>query len=162
MTDNPLFDSSHNPYEYPRKDVEIIKVSGGVRFINYLIDNLVLYLIIFALLAVLFISLGVLAAEKLETIDEESSAFTLASYLTWFTVMIGYYTFMESVFGTTIGKLITGTKVVTRDGKTPSTKTIFLRTLSRLVPFEAFSFLGEDSRGWHDEWTDTWVVKKSK
>lgn len=36
---------------------------------------------------------------------------------------------------------------------------IWKRTLSRLIPFDALSFFGEN--GWHDSWSDTRVVKIS-
>lgn len=32
--------------------------------------------------------------------------------------------------------------------------------MARMVPFEAFSFLGE--RGWHDSWSGTQVVEVRK
>lgn len=28
------------------------------------------------------------------------------------------------------------------------------------MPFEAISFIGNNARGWHDAWTDTWVIEK--
>jgi uncharacterized RDD family membrane protein YckC len=72
-----------------------------------------------------------------------------------------YYLFMESVFGRTVGKLITGTKVIDLEGKRPSFLTLLGRSLARIVPFEPFSFLGND-RGWHDRWSDTRVVDMRK
>ena len=42
----------------------------------------------------------------------------------------------------------------------PEPGKIVLRSLSRLVPFEAFSCLGD--RGWHDRWTQTFVVDKQE
>jgi uncharacterized RDD family membrane protein YckC len=154
---------SDNPYEYrASQNVDLIKVSGGIRFANYLIDLVVLYLLLIFSSIMVAILMGLFAPEEFQAIDEESSSFTLGSYVIWFALRIAYYTFMESVFGRTIGKLITGTKVVTRDGRTPATQKIFLRTLSRLVPFEPFTFLGDEARGWHDQWTDTWVVKVIK
>jgi hypothetical protein len=32
----------------------------------------------------------------------------------------------------------------------------FIRNISRLVPFDVLSFLGEN--GWHDSWSDTRVI----
>jgi uncharacterized RDD family membrane protein YckC len=61
--------------------------------------------------------------------------------------------------GRTIGKLLTGTTVVTDYGSKPSTGAFMLRTLSRFMPFEAFSFFSANGK-WHDTWTDTVVVKK--
>ena len=83
-------------------------------------------------------------------------------YLIVFMVTIFYYAVMEAGYGRTIGKLVTGTHVVDRNGKRPSVVAIFKRTLIRIIPFDAFSFLGDEARGWHDKWSDTWVVEKDK
>ena len=47
-----------------------------------------------------------------------------------------------------------------KDGSKPSGKVIFRRTISRLIPFEFFTFLGANSRGWHDTISGTYVVNK--
>lgn len=65
---------------------------------------------------------------------------------------------IEIIFkGRSIGKLITGTKVIRENGENISAKDAMMRGFSRMVPFEAFSGLGV--RPWHDTWTDTRVVK---
>ncbi len=68
------------------------------------------------------------------------------------------YTFLLEYFtkGRTIGKYITGTKVMTTDGQVPTVYEFFIRNISRLVPFDILSFLGEN--GWHDSWSDTRVI----
>lgn len=116
------------------------------------------YILFFVFAFVMGIILAITNPEGLETIDDESASNTFTFYIMAIGIIVSYYTFMESLFGRTIGKLITGTKVATEQGTMPNTKTAFLRSLSRLVPFEAFSFLGDEPRGWHDTWTDTWVV----
>lgn len=80
-------------------------------------------------------------------------------------VMIAYYTLMESTTGTTIGKLLTGTRVVYEAGRPITFGQAVLRSLSRIVPFEAFSILfadDDDPRGWHDRWPRTRVVLKRR
>jgi uncharacterized RDD family membrane protein YckC len=74
-----------------------------------------------------------------------------------FIVFIFYYTFFEGVFGRTVGKIFTKTKVVSQDGSRAKFGQVFIRTLIRLIPFEAFSFLGKDPLGWHDRWSKTMV-----
>lgn len=74
-------------------------------------------------------------------------------------IMLAYYIPLETLSGRTIGKLITGTKVVSEEGRIPSFSAVMKRTLSRFIPFEAFSFLGKDPRGWHDTLSKTYVVK---
>lgn len=154
---------SDNPYEFQTmQNMDLKKASAGKRFINYLIDSVVYYILVLLSGIIAAIVVGLIAPEELAVLDEESGSFNLISYLFAFMIMIGYYTFMESVFGVTIGKLITGTRVVTKEGKTPGSKTIFLRSLARLIPFEAFTFLGDEARGWHDTLTNTWVVNKKE
>jgi uncharacterized RDD family membrane protein YckC len=69
-----------------------------------------------------------------------------------------YYTICEKAFkGYTLGKLLTGTRAIRQDGTELTLRDVLLRTLSRLVPFEAFSGFGE--RPWHDEWTKTTVIR---
>jgi uncharacterized RDD family membrane protein YckC len=58
--------------------------------------------------------------------------------------------------GRTVAKYITGTQVISTDGTKPTTRQIIYRSLSRIVPFDALSFLGEN--GWHDKWSETRVI----
>ncbi|MBL7947048.1 MAG: RDD family protein [Flavobacteriales bacterium] len=59
----------------------------------------------------------------------------------------------------TPGKFVTKTRVVNEYGDPPDLSAILLRTVIRLVPFEAFSCFGDPySRGWHDKWSGTFVV----
>ena len=41
-------------------------------------------------------------------------------------------------------------------------KSVIIRTLVRMVAFEAFTFLNDNARGWHDTLSVTYVVKKHK
>jgi uncharacterized RDD family membrane protein YckC len=150
------------PFDYPQVllDVEALRASTGKRFANYIIDTLIVYALVFMTAFGMAVFLEIVFPGYLETVDEDSGGFTLFSYLFALTVFGSYYAFMEGIFGLTIGKLITGTRVVNQEGRLPSFSAILLRTLSRFVPLEPFSFLGS-SRGWHDRWTDTWVVTKA-
>lgn len=149
--ENHVQDEMVAPY-----NVQLYTVSAGKRFANLLIDTVMYYILVIIGGMLMGIIIAVVAPDELAQFDDDRGTWWI--YLLAITVNLGYYTLMESVFGRTVGKLITGTKVVDREGKLPSTGTIFKRSLSRLVPFEAFSFLGAGARGWHDEWTDTWVV----
>jgi uncharacterized RDD family membrane protein YckC len=73
-------------------------------------------------------------------------------------VWLGYYVLMEGLSGRTLGKLITGTRVVTESGDRPSFGQIVKRTWLRAVPLEAFSFFGARP-GWHDRWSKTRVIR---
>lgn len=123
-------------------------VSHGARIGNLIIDSIVILL-----LQILIIIIS----------DEYDFyfVFELNGYVFSFTVFFFYYLFLESIFGITIGKMITGTKVVSKEGYKADGTSILARTICRLVPLEAFSFLGDDSSGWHDKWSGTKVVKRS-
>jgi|SRR6478672_8033233 len=145
----------------PNKTFEItddLLATSGQRLGNYFIDLIMVYAIIFvigviaAILASLFDS-----ASMLEWLTESN---TLRDYLILFSVWIPYYTFFEAFNGRTVGKLATKTMVVYEDGSPIDLGTALKRTLCRIIPFEAFSFLGGSTRGWHDSIPDTYVVQK--
>lgn len=74
-------------------------------------------------------------------------------------LVLVYYTFLEGIAGISIGKLITGTKVVTHYGEKPGFGQALGRSFARLIPFEALSgLLGEQF--WHDSLTETVVVDR--
>ena len=73
-------------------------------------------------------------------------------------VFLCYYSLSEWLFGKTLGKLITKTTVIRDNGKKIYFATALIRTLIRLVPFEALSFLGKVPHGWHDKFTKTIVL----
>jgi uncharacterized RDD family membrane protein YckC len=73
---------------------------------------------------------------------------------------VAYYVVCESAFQATLGKLVTGTRVVTFNGDKPTFGQVVGRSFARFVPFEAFSFLNRRPIGWHDSWTGTRVVER--
>lgn len=125
----------------------LIDASAGVRFGNFAIDSICRLALSFGL-GVVFGVLGI------------SLQGTVESLLFSFAIFVGYYVVLEGVFGVTVGKLITGTRVVDKSGNKPSFGAVLGRTLVRLVPFEPFSFLGSSAGGWHDQWSSTRVVVK--
>lgn len=68
------------------------------------------------------------------------------------------YVLPEALWGRTLGKLCTGTKVINANGGKASVGQVLARTAIRLVPFDAISFLWGDATGWHDSWSKTQVV----
>jgi uncharacterized RDD family membrane protein YckC len=75
-------------------------------------------------------------------------------------ILFVYYVSQEAISARTLGKLITGTKVVNEDDTPLNWNGAFLRTICRFIPFDAFSFLGGKGRprGWHDRISGTKVV----
>jgi len=145
--------------------VEYRLASQGQRFLNLLIDGLFMrfvlslatgYVFGYILLAIAPDFLGEVAYE----IDGGTKTWrfwVLTFSLGYFNYLI-YYTISEKAFrGYTLGKLLTGTRAIREDGEELTFKDAILRTLSRIVPFEAFSGLGD--KPWHDSWTKTIVIK---
>lgn len=135
--------------------------STGQRFLNFLIDNLLMQFGIGYLTGTIVgYFLNNFFPELAYDFAMNSSQFNifLLSYVISILNYILYYTFCEKLFkGYTLGKLITGTRAIREDGQELSFKDALLRSLSRIVPFEAFSAL--NGNPWHDTWTKTEVIK---
>ncbi len=134
----------------------------GQRFLNWLIDNLLLrYGLAYLTGMGVGVVIGLAAPEFFADIsysDGFSSKLLLLGVLIAYLNYIIYYTLCEKLFrGYTLGKLITGTRAIRQDGEELTFRNAFLRSLSRCVPFEVFS--GFSTLTWHDSWTDTMVIK---
>ena len=157
---------TYNPASEQQQDlflegefIEYNEATTTQRFLNYLIDALLMqygiawatgYLLVKFLLAV--------SPEAAYDLFGSGSPL-LAAYIIGMVNHLVYYTFAEKAFrGHTLGKLITGTRVIREDGDELTLKDAFLRTVSRLVPFEAFSIWSESGL-WHDTWSKTKVIK---
>ena len=141
--------------------IQHTSASTGQRFLNYLIDNLLMqYGLSYLTGYIVGYFLVMLFPESSSNLFNGESQFSLLllGYIISIFNYLLYYTFCEKVFnGYTVGKLITGTKALRNDGQPLTFKDALMRSLSRLVPFEAFSAFGGNP--WHDRWTDTQVVK---
>jgi uncharacterized RDD family membrane protein YckC len=141
--------------QHLEEEIYFERASTGARFLNYIIDLICFYILLFVTSFVI----GILTytEEGTNAFGEESSGLALV-YMMTFILYLGYYIILEKFAkGRTIGKLITGTRVVKTDGTAITLQDAFLRTLSRFVPFEPFSAL--TGNPWYDSWTSTQVVK---
>lgn len=130
--------------------------SGGSRFLNYILDIVVIIALIFALSFIFAVLASLLDLN--EFLLWMGNLSDWEGQLIFVVISIFYYSLTEGLFGRSLGKLITGTVVVDENGEKPSFGIILKRTLCRLIPFDGFSFLG--SRGWHDSISNTYVVNK--
>lgn len=138
------------------------EASVGQRFLNYLIDALIMQYGLSFLTGILVAKLIMLfspeVAYDLFVTRQQSGDVLLSMYFVSIMNFLIYYTICEKAFkGKTLGKLITGTRAVRTDGQELSFRNALLRTLSRIVPFEAFSAFG--GHPWHDRWTGTMVIR---
>lgn len=139
------------------------QASTGQRFLNYLLDALVMqyglsYLTGMVVARIVY-SISPQAAYDLFVVRQDSVDLIAAFYLVGILNYLLYYTICEKAFkGKTLGKLITGTKVIREDGEELNFSDALLRSLSRLVPFEPLSIWIGDGL-WHDRWTKTMVIR---
>ena len=147
-----------NPTNY--KITQEVLATKGLRFANYIVDYIVQILLGMAIGFVL----GVIAefTGNYGVIDFFFFSGRLMEFVFGYLVMLIYYITFETLTGRTIGKYITNTKVVLYDGSKPTINEVLVRSLSRMIPFEHFSFLGDDGKGWHDSISKTYVVDIKK
>ena len=113
-------------------------VQGTVRFTHAFVDGFVLF-IIFQIMYSIFPDIDVLILLLLFLI---------------------YYFGFEFFLQKTPGKYLTKSIVIDEFGDKANLRSIILRTILRLVPFEQFSCLSET--GWHDRWSKTYIVKEEE
>lgn len=135
--------------------VERNKASLGLRFLNNLIDFLILIILNFILSTICSLLYEVTNFEFLYFYNNGGFLWEVFSGNVIF--FLYYYLSEKFLDGSTIGKYVTRTKAVTILGGKPSNSELLKRTFSRLVPFDGLSFFG--TNGWHDSWSDTRVVK---
>jgi uncharacterized RDD family membrane protein YckC len=161
-----------NPYAPPTAEAaipvavevaaEVRPATQGKRLANLVIDGIITNVLSTAAGFVLGLVYGVSkAAQGVEFTQADEDFLNLLGMLLGFLVFFIYYIGMEALFHKTIGKLITGTRVVNADGRPPSFGQVVGRSFARMIPFEAFSFLGGNGRpvGWHDSLAKTRVVE---
>ena len=137
--------------------VERNKASLILRFVNNLMDFLVLIVLNFILSAICGLLYEITNFNFFYFYNNGGFLWEVFSGNVIF--FLYYYLSEKFLNGRTIGKYVTETKAVTILGGKPSNSDLLKRTFSRLVPFDALSFFG--TNGWHDSWSDTRVVKIS-
>ncbi|WP_300604127.1 RDD family protein [Niabella sp.] len=141
-------------------DFEYLRASTGKRFLNFLIDLVVYYMLTFV---VGFIAASLYPPIAFYLVEEQQQGFSIVLSLLALVIFVLYMTITEAFLsGRSIGKLITNTRAVNLDGTRISFKTALLRSLSRAVPFSAFSALGAPCDPWWDQWTKTLVIDQKK
>jgi uncharacterized RDD family membrane protein YckC len=130
----------------------------GQRFMNCMLDLLFVHIIMGSVGTTLIIVGDI--TNKYELSNWVETTTTLEKLLFWSVTFFLYYFLTETYFSRTFAKYFTKTIVVTKDGSRPNKRTISIRTLSRFIPFEFLTFLGANTRGLHDLFSDTYVVRK--
>lgn len=142
-----------NPYAAPQSTVltieaepvtEVPSAGGGKRFLNLLIDRVAILGIFFVVGIVLVILDERGVTHRAANFFDEIGA--LEDMLMTGLAGVLYYSCLEGTCGRSLGKWITGTKVVTVSGEPLKFGAVLGRSFARMVPFEAFSFLGSAAR----------------
>ena len=131
--------------------------SKSQRFLNFIIDVLIVYVIEITIGTTIII-VGDLT-NSYGASNWVTSLSLIESFFFGLIILFFYYGLTEMYFSRTFAKYFTKTLVVKHDGSKPNMKSIIIRTVSRLIPLEPFSFLTAE-RGWHDTLSVTYVVKK--
>ena len=132
--------------------------SKGERFLNFIIDLLIIYIIAVCVVATINIIGDVTNSYGVSNWVKSLSL--IENLFFGLVILFFYYAFTEMYFSRTFAKYFTKTMVVRVDGSKPNTKNFMIRTVSRLNPIDPFSFLGKTERGLHDTLSATYVVKK--
>ena len=135
--------------EYKRIDSK--KVGSSIRFVHLFVDTIAISLLtsIYVFVIGLFVDMT------------DQFVIVIFGNLILATGFFSYYIFMEAKYQKTLGKFITKTKVVTKNGATPKLGDIVVRTFCRLIPFDHISFLFT-TNGFHDRLSDTTLIKDER
>jgi uncharacterized RDD family membrane protein YckC len=136
----------------------VISIKDGPRFVHFIVDIIVFQGLLLTIQYILeLISTFVTFSETISiTIAFIGAIITLLLYPLM-------YAICEQLWQKTPGKFLTKTVVIDEYANKPDFGTLLLRSFARLVPFEPFSCWGDTySRGWHDKWSNTWVVKEEE
>ncbi|MCE3226121.1 MAG: hypothetical protein K0S32_672 [Bacteroidetes bacterium] len=141
------------PYKAYRN---VVVVGHGRRFAHFFVD-LMAYQVIYQFL--LFVYALIANTASMNSFDAILGQFVISQFF-FFSFPV-YYILFEHFLQRTPGKFLTGCRVIDVYGNKPEIGTNILRNIIRLVPFEFFSCAFSD-RGWHDRWSDTYVVQNEE
>ena len=132
---------------------KFLLASKQKRVLNWIIDSLIKLIILRLVVSSLDSSAISNSINSLDMIER---------YLFWSAISFVYYGITEVFLSRSPAKFLTKTIVVMEDGSKPSVITILTRTILRIFPFEALTFLRGRTLGLHDENSKTFVVIKYK
>ena len=134
------------------------KANKGLRFLNFIIDYvsiILLTMLFFGFIAIVIVIINP-ESDIIYQLENINPLIDRVITVFFYALLIFLSEFLTK--GRSLGKFITGTKVVMIDGSTPTTKDYFMRSICRIIPFDVLTFLGEN--GWHDKISNTTIVNK--
>ncbi|KPJ56319.1 MAG: hypothetical protein AMJ42_05465 [Deltaproteobacteria bacterium DG_8] len=140
---------------------------GGfwIRFIAYIIDNVILSIFSLILIVLGIIALGLGSSGLVELEEDNIFTFLVPLYIFYFVITIVYYTYFHGSTGQTIGKMACRLKVIKVDGKPLGYGKAFLRWIGYIISSFIFN-LGylwaawdKNKQAWHDKIAGTYVIR---
>jgi uncharacterized RDD family membrane protein YckC len=148
---------SESFFEEFESEVYLQSAGNWKRLANYIVELIFMYIISASALYVFGLVLK--TDDMTNYLGDNRLVSLLLTYVVRVVWYVTYYSMIEYFTGgRSIGKYMTGTKVITLDGDKPDFKTCLIRSLCRYIPFEVFSFFGSTDAGWHDSMSKTRVV----
>lgn len=144
---------------------DILKpTSWGKRLGGYILDYIIFYVIFVIFWGVMGAILGFLSALSVEEANnfENGSSYNIIINIVFLLSRAIYYLMFETLAGRTPAKMILRLRIITNEGQKPTFTQLLQRYFTRLIPFEIFSFIGENPYGLHDKWSDTMVIDDSE
>lgn len=136
------------------------KADKGLRFLNYVIDLIFCYIIIILGFGLIGILLSLITDTDIEefvyTLENINPLLDRIITLICYALLMFLIEYLTK--GRSLGKYVTGTMAIKSDGNPMTLTDYFLRNISRAIPLDPLSFLGNN--GWHDTTNDSRVVKK--
>lgn len=129
------------------------------RLFNCLLDGIFFSLLFYALIMIFVLAYGVISFltgnDSAQMLSDEAGTMI---YLVCYIGYLAYFITFEHLFGKTLGKMATNTKVVMLDGTKPKLIKLVMRSFARLIPLDFISYFSKNPRGWHDTISDTIVI----
>ncbi|MGN6494619.1 MAG: RDD family protein [Agriterribacter sp.] len=137
-------------------ETRLVQASGGKRFANFIVDLVIAYVVIF----IVYMIMALIDPDLLIWLSAGDDAWgRITGFLINILLLGCTFSLIEVLTkGRSLGKLLTGTKAVMKDGSPLTASAAFARGFIRLVPFEIFSALGAPCYPWHDSWSKTYVI----
>lgn len=131
------------------------------RIANYVLDGV--FVVIGMFVAMIVASMISTLAGSMAVMEYLAAMNDTKLYCITAASIVAYYGLTETYYSKSLAKFITKTIVVMADGSKPSHSVILIRSFCRLIPLEFISFLFSfPPRGWHDLFSQTYVVDKAR
>ena len=137
--------------------------SKGKRFANYIVDRIVFLGLFMGFFFALGYTTELTGGDTARLVYELENVGPIADLIISSLLYALFYFMFEGISkGRTIGKYITKTKVVDQQGNELTLNAYAARSISRIIPFEPLSCLGNTGRGWHDSLSNSFVIDIDK